>query len=51
MKSKLESAKLAGDEGIPVIIADGRKDNIVSRIISGEDEGTFFNAKKNREFL
>ena len=46
MKSKLESAKLAGDEGIPVIIADGRKDNIVSKIISGEDEGTFFNTKK-----
>ena len=46
MKSKLESAKLAGDEGIPVIIADGRKDNVVSKIISGEDEGTFFNAKK-----
>lgn len=46
MKSKLESAKLAGDEGIPVVIADGRKDNIISQILSGHDEGTFFSTQR-----
>ena len=47
MKSKLESARLASNDGIPVIIADGRKENVISEIISGNDEGTFFKPKKN----
>ena len=47
MKSKLESARLASNDGIPVIIADGRKENVITEIISGNDEGTFFKPKKN----
>ena len=47
MKSKLESARLASNDGIPVIIADGRKENVITEIISGNDEGTFFKTKKN----
>ena len=46
MKSKLESARLASNDGIPVIIADGRKENVITEIISGNDEGTFLNQRK-----
>lgn len=42
MKSKLQSAQLATSRGIPVIIADGRKKNILKNIFNGVDEGTLF---------
>ncbi|HNX53538.1 MAG TPA: glutamate 5-kinase [Pontiellaceae bacterium] len=41
MKSKLMSAGKAAAAGIAVIIADGQKDGIIQRILSGEDTGTF----------
>jgi len=40
MASKLQSAQLAADNGIPVVIANGRKTGVLARIVSGEDEGT-----------
>lgn len=46
MTSKLKSAELAANEGIPVIIADGRKDNVLDNIFSGRDEGTLLFPKK-----
>ena len=42
MTSKLQSARLATLKGIPVIIADGRKKNILKNILNGDDEGTLF---------
>lgn len=40
MTSKLQSAELAAHNGIPVVIANGRKDEVLARILSGKDEGT-----------
>lgn len=42
MASKIHSAKIAVRSGIPLIIASGRKKRTLSRIISGEEEGTLF---------
>jgi glutamate 5-kinase len=40
MASKLESAQIAAHNGIPVVIANGRKTGVLSRIFEGRDEGT-----------
>lgn len=42
MTSKITAAKKATIKGIPVIIANGRKKRIISKIIDGEDTGTLF---------
>ncbi len=42
MKTKIEAAKLAVNAGIPVVIANGEKENILLRIIEGEHVGTRF---------
>jgi glutamate 5-kinase len=40
MASKLESAQIAAHSGIPVVIANGRKTGVLTRILEGRDEGT-----------
>ena len=40
MASKLESARMAAEADIPVIIANGRKDGIVGAVLSGKSTGT-----------
>lgn len=40
MASKLKSAQLAAHNGVPVVIADGRKPNVLTNIFQGLDEGT-----------
>ena len=40
MASKLESAQIAAHNGIPVVIANGRKTGVLTRIFQGRDEGT-----------
>jgi glutamate 5-kinase len=42
MDSKLEAAKLMTDAGEALIVADGRADNILPRILAGETVGTLF---------
>jgi len=42
MKSKVEAAKIAVRSGIPLVIASGRKKNLLARIVAGEEEGTLF---------
>lgn len=42
MESKLISAREATRNGIPVIIANGRKNNVLKNIFDGKDEGTLF---------
>ncbi len=41
MASKLQSAGMALSTGIPVVIANGRKDDIIMDIVGGKDTGTF----------
>jgi glutamate 5-kinase len=40
MASKLQSAQIAAHNGIPVVIANGRKTGVLARIFAGKDEGT-----------
>jgi glutamate 5-kinase len=40
MASKLEAAGEAARNGVPVIMANGRKAHVLTRIFSGQDEGT-----------
>lgn len=42
MGSKVDAAKRALAHGIPVIIGDARRDDLLERILDGEDEGTLF---------
>ena len=45
MATKIEAARLATSSGVSVIIADGRKPDILLRIDGGEDTGTFFSSQ------
>ena len=53
MESKLKSAQAAIHAGARVVIADGRKRNIISRILKGEDTGTLIggSAQDSRSLL
>jgi glutamate 5-kinase len=42
MASKIQAAKIAVRSGIPLVIASGRKQNVLASITSGKDEGTLF---------
>lgn len=45
MASKLQAAKIATSAGENVIIANGRRDDVLDRVIGGEDVGTLFVAE------
>lgn len=49
MVSKIKAAKDATQNGIPVIIAYGREKNVLERILSGEEIGTYFVARKSKK--
>ena len=42
MASKIEAAKIVVRSGIPLIIASGRKKQVLARVVNGEEEGTLF---------
>jgi glutamate 5-kinase len=42
MASKLQAAKMVIRSGIPLVIASGRKKEVLARIFEGRDEGTIF---------
>jgi glutamate 5-kinase len=48
MKSKIEAAKIVVRSGIPLVIASGRRKNVVARILAGADEGTLFVAQPDK---
>lgn len=48
MKSKIEAAKIVVRSGIPLVIASGRKTNVLAQILAGEREGTLFVAPAKR---
>jgi glutamate 5-kinase len=45
MMTKVEAARRAGEAGVPAIIADGRRIDILASIFRGEDTGTLFVAR------
>jgi glutamate 5-kinase len=42
MATKIQAAKIVVRSGIPLVIASGRKKNVLARVLAGEDEGTLF---------
>jgi len=48
MASKIEAAKIAVRSGIPLVIASGRKKQVLARVVNGEEEGTLFVPKPTR---
>ncbi len=48
MKTKIDAAKIVVRSGIPLVIAPGRRFDVLSRILAGEDEGTLFVARPGR---
>jgi glutamate 5-kinase len=48
MKSKIAAAKITVRSGIPLLIASGKKHDVLARITAGEDEGTLFVAQPTR---
>lgn len=44
MASKLQSAGMVADIGVPVVIANGRKDGVLETVMKGEDAGTLIAA-------
>lgn len=51
MATKISAAKVATNAGIPMIIANGAEDNIIRRIIHGEQLGTLFAARELKTHL
>jgi glutamate 5-kinase len=48
MASKIEAARIAMRSGIPLVVASGRKKQVLSKITTGEEEGTLFVPQPNR---
>jgi glutamate 5-kinase len=46
MVTKLLAAEMATSSGIPMVIAHGRKNDVLQRILDGEEEGTLFCARE-----
>jgi glutamate 5-kinase len=42
MVSKIEAAQIVTRSGIPLVIASGRKKDVLERVLAGEQEGTLF---------
>ena len=48
MVTKIQAAKVAMSSGFPMVIAHGRTEKVISRIVAGEQVGTLFQPRENR---
>ena len=48
MATKVQAAKIVVRAGIPLVIAPGRKPDVLARVLAGEDEGTWFVASAGK---
>jgi len=48
MTTKIQAAKIVVRSGIPLVIASGKKKNVLAQILAGEDEGTLFVAQAGK---
>lgn len=46
MKTKVEAAKIASNAGCRIVLANGRLENVINRVIAGENIGTIFLPKR-----
>jgi glutamate 5-kinase len=48
MASKVQAAKIAGRTGVPTVVAEGRRPDVVRAVLAGEDLGTLFTPSEER---
>jgi glutamate 5-kinase len=48
MSSKIQAARIVVRAGIPLVIAPGKKSDVIERVLSSEEEGTVFVPQANR---
>jgi len=48
MTTKLQAAAIAGDAGIPTVIAGGNDDRVLARLLAGESTGTYIQPAPRR---
>ncbi|MHB8523654.1 MAG: glutamate 5-kinase [Limisphaerales bacterium] len=48
MASKIEAARIVMRSGIPLVIASGKKKQVLARVLAGEEEGTLFVPQPNK---
>ena len=48
MITKIDAASIATTSGVRAVIADGRMDDVILRVLSGDDLGTVFDARDGR---
>jgi glutamate 5-kinase len=48
MATKIQAAKIVVRSGIPLVIASGKKKEVLARILKGEEEGTLFVAQPGK---
>ncbi len=48
MATKIQAAKIVVRSGIPLVIASGRKTDVLAQILAGADEGTLFIAQEGK---
>lgn len=48
MTTKIEAARIVARAGIPMVVASGRRFDVLQRILAGEDEGTLFKPRPGR---
>jgi glutamate 5-kinase len=46
MKTKVEAAKIAANAGCRIVLANGKADDVITRIMAGEQVGTIFMPKR-----
>jgi glutamate 5-kinase len=46
IQSKIKAAEIATKSGIPVVIANSRRENVILDILTGKDVGTYFKPQK-----
>ena len=47
MITKISAARIAGDQGVPMVLAQGKEEDILLKICQGHNEGTLFLADKS----
>ncbi|MDX1953687.1 MAG: glutamate 5-kinase [Verrucomicrobiota bacterium] len=48
MTSKIQAAKIVIRSGVPMVIASGRKKDVLKKVVDGEEEGTIFIPKPGK---
>jgi glutamate 5-kinase len=48
MSSKIQAAKIVSRSGIPLVIAPGKREDVLARVVAGDEEGTLFVPSERR---